>query len=205
MNRVSIASDNGLLPIRRLAIILTNAGLLLIGPLGTSFIEILILIHKKASENIVCEMAAILSRGRWVNGDTVNRDALSSHINGLVQERRNFIANALKLRLSWTNPSILCFQCSCWYWVMWWHYLPLLWSTSHRQVWTTAISVIRSRWLPIIGESLWLIMMTSPEGSFGTAAFVWLYRELHGRFGVLTHRGWVMHICISKLGCHCFR
>ena len=26
-------------------------------------------------------------------------------INGLVQERRNSIANALKLRLSWTNPS----------------------------------------------------------------------------------------------------
>ena len=28
------------------------------------------------------------------------------HIDGLVQERRNSIANALELRLSWTNPSI---------------------------------------------------------------------------------------------------
>ena len=28
------------------------------------------------------------------------------HINELVQERRNSIANALELRLSWTNPLI---------------------------------------------------------------------------------------------------
>ena len=31
----------------------------------------------------------------------------SHHIDGLVQERRNSIANALELRLSCTNPSIL--------------------------------------------------------------------------------------------------
>ena len=37
-----IGSDNGLSPDRRQAIICTNAGLLLIGPLGTNFIEILI-------------------------------------------------------------------------------------------------------------------------------------------------------------------
>ena len=40
-------------------------------PLGTNFSEILIkikknFIHENASEDIVCEMAAILSRGRWV-------------------------------------------------------------------------------------------------------------------------------------------
>ena len=39
MNRVSIGSDNGLSPIRRQAIIWTNAGILLIGPLGTNFSE----------------------------------------------------------------------------------------------------------------------------------------------------------------------
>ena len=43
--------------------------LLLIGPLGTEFSEIRIemkknVIHKNAFEIIVCEMAAILSRGR---------------------------------------------------------------------------------------------------------------------------------------------
>ena len=37
-----IGSDNGLSPDRRQAIILTNAGILLIGPLGTDFSEILI-------------------------------------------------------------------------------------------------------------------------------------------------------------------
>ena len=37
-----IASDNGLSPGRRQVIIWTNAGILLIGPLGTNFNEILI-------------------------------------------------------------------------------------------------------------------------------------------------------------------
>ena len=37
-----ITSDNGLSPTRRQAIIWTNAGILLIGPLGTNFSEILI-------------------------------------------------------------------------------------------------------------------------------------------------------------------
>ena len=37
-----IASDNGLLTDRRQAIIWTNTGVLLIGPLGTNFSEILI-------------------------------------------------------------------------------------------------------------------------------------------------------------------
>ena len=41
-NLIIIGSDNGLSPGRRQAIIWTNAGLLLIGPLGTNFIEILI-------------------------------------------------------------------------------------------------------------------------------------------------------------------
>ena len=41
-NLTNIDSDNGLSPSRRQAIIWTNAGLLLIGPLGTNFNEILI-------------------------------------------------------------------------------------------------------------------------------------------------------------------
>ena len=52
----------------------TNAGLLSIGPSGTNSSEIrieiqnfLVFIHENASENIVCEMSAILSRGRWVD------------------------------------------------------------------------------------------------------------------------------------------
>ena len=34
--------------------------------------NIKLFIHENASENIVCEMAAILSRGRWVNGEINN-------------------------------------------------------------------------------------------------------------------------------------
>ena len=70
MNRISIGSDNGLSPIRRQAIIQTNAGLMSTGPLGTNLSEIVIkipnFIQENASENIVCEMAAILSRGSIV-------------------------------------------------------------------------------------------------------------------------------------------
>ena len=46
VNKLSIVgSDNGLSPDRRQAIIWTSAGILLIGPLGTNFSEILIKIH----------------------------------------------------------------------------------------------------------------------------------------------------------------
>ena len=62
-----MGSDNGLVPYRRQLIIWTNARSLSIEPLGAIFSEILFkikkCIHQNASENIVCEMAAILSRG----------------------------------------------------------------------------------------------------------------------------------------------
>ena len=60
------------MPGRRQAIIWTNAGILLIGHLGTNFSEILIEIHifsfmKFDFKNIVWKMAAILSRRQRVN------------------------------------------------------------------------------------------------------------------------------------------
>ena len=59
-------SDNGLAPVRRQAIIGTNAGILLIGPLGTNFSEILIEIYtcsfqKMHLKMLPGKMAAILS------------------------------------------------------------------------------------------------------------------------------------------------
>ena len=61
---IIICSDNGLSPGRRQAIILTNARILLIGPLGTNFSEILIEIPasslKNAFKNVVWKIAAIL-------------------------------------------------------------------------------------------------------------------------------------------------
>ena len=45
-NLTIIGSDDGMCPGRHQAIIWTNAGILLIGPLGTNFVDILIEIHK---------------------------------------------------------------------------------------------------------------------------------------------------------------
>ena len=56
-----IASDNGLSPGRRQAIIWTNAWILLIGPLGTNFNEILIEIHTFSSK----KMHLKISSAKW--------------------------------------------------------------------------------------------------------------------------------------------
>ena len=57
----SIGSDNGLSPGRRQAIIWTNAGILLIGPLGTNSNEIFIEIHIFSFKKIHLKM----SSGKW--------------------------------------------------------------------------------------------------------------------------------------------
>ena len=75
MNWIGIGSDNGLSPIRRQAIIWTNAGLLSIAP----FSEILIKTQdtpENASQNIVCEMADILSRGDELITGASNRNKI---------------------------------------------------------------------------------------------------------------------------------
>ena len=53
-----IGSDNGLSPDRRQAIIWTNAGILLIGPLGTNFSEILIGIHTFSFKKMHLKMSS---------------------------------------------------------------------------------------------------------------------------------------------------
>ena len=60
-NLTTIGSDNGLSPGRRQAIIWTNAGILLIGPLGTNFNEILIEIRAFSFTKIHSKM----SSGKW--------------------------------------------------------------------------------------------------------------------------------------------
>ena len=68
---IIIGSHNGLSPGRHQAIIWTNAGILLIGPLGTNFSEIAIEIHifsfKIFFEIVVWKLAAILLQLRSVN------------------------------------------------------------------------------------------------------------------------------------------
>ena len=56
-----IGSDNGLSPGRRQAIIWTNAGIMLIRPLGTNFNEILLQIYKFSFKKIHWKM----SSGKW--------------------------------------------------------------------------------------------------------------------------------------------
>ena len=56
-----IGSDSGLSPIRRQSIIWINAGILLIGTLGTNFSEILIQIHPFSNKKMHLKM----SYGKW--------------------------------------------------------------------------------------------------------------------------------------------
>ena len=66
---IIISSDNGLSPGRRQAIIWTNAGIMLIGLLGTNFseIDLYIFIQENAFENVLWKVAAILSWPQCVN------------------------------------------------------------------------------------------------------------------------------------------
>ena len=59
---ISIGSDNGLSPVRRQAIIRTNAGILLIGPLGTNFSETLIEIQTFSLRKIRLQMSSAKCR-----------------------------------------------------------------------------------------------------------------------------------------------
>ena len=58
INLIIIASDNGLSPGRRQAFIGTNAGILLIGHLGTNFSEILIGIHTISFKKMHLKMSS---------------------------------------------------------------------------------------------------------------------------------------------------
>ena len=57
-----IGSDNGLSPGRRLAIIWTNAGILLIGPLGTNFSQILFGIQTSSFKKMHLKMSSVKRR-----------------------------------------------------------------------------------------------------------------------------------------------
>ena len=61
-NLTIIGSDNGSSPCRRQAIIWTNAGILLIGPLGTNYSEIFIEIHTFSFKKMHLKM----SSGKWL-------------------------------------------------------------------------------------------------------------------------------------------
>ena len=77
VGRITImGSDDGLSPGRFQPIIWTSAKILLSGPVGTNkrniHWNVNIFIQGNAFENVVCEMVAILSRGRWVKWKRYN-------------------------------------------------------------------------------------------------------------------------------------
>ena len=68
----NIGSDNGFSPFWHQAIIWTNAALLSWNTLQRNFHQNRkYFINKNAFKNIVCEMAAILSRGRWIRSNKI--------------------------------------------------------------------------------------------------------------------------------------
>ena len=64
-NLTIIGSDNGLAPGRRQTITWTNVGILLIGPLGTNFSEMLIEIHSFSFKKIHLKMSSGKRRPFW--------------------------------------------------------------------------------------------------------------------------------------------
>ena len=72
--QTSIGSDNGLSPGPRQAIIWTNAGILLIEPLGTNLDQnSYTFIQENAFEDVVWKMAAILPRPECVKSLTASK------------------------------------------------------------------------------------------------------------------------------------
>ena len=96
-----LGSDNGLSPGWHWAIIWTNTGILLIGPLGTNFSEILIKIY-----TFSWKIAAILSQSQCVNHDDVIKWKHFPHHWPFVQEIHRSPVNSQQ-KGQW--PELWCF------------------------------------------------------------------------------------------------
>ena len=105
----NIGSDNGLLPGRHQAIIWTSAGILLIGPLGTNFSEILIGIQTFSFKEMYLKLSSakrrpfclgldVLTHGGWVTHPS-EKHANTASPNGLLPGQPQAII--------WTNAAIL--------------------------------------------------------------------------------------------------
>ena len=105
-----IDSDNGLSPGRRQAIIWTNVGILLIGPLGTNFSEMLIEIHTFSFKKIHLKMSSGKWRPFWLALNVLTGSVLI-----LVMGYRLFGANHyLNQILSPTNGGQFVWTSRCW-------------------------------------------------------------------------------------------
>ena len=111
---IPIGSDNGLPPDWHQAIIWTNAGMLLIWPLGTNLSEILIknsyiFIRENVFENVVWKMAAILSPPQCVDcsGRCYLCDVFSPFLNITWESWRQWsLANQLFIQQAFIKGNI---------------------------------------------------------------------------------------------------
>ena len=127
-NLTIIGPDNGLLPDRRQAIIWTNAGILLIGPWGTNFSEILIGIQTFSFEKMHLKM----SSAKW------RPFCIGLNVLTTFKERTNWIAVfksvSLKMEMLCQCFASICFaSMHCTYVGLW---VASLWCCI--QFWETA-------------------------------------------------------------------
>ena len=105
-NLTIIASDNGLSPGRRQAIIWTNAGILLIGPWGTNFSEILIGIQTFSFKKMHFKMASAKWRPFRL-GLNVLIITYIYHFGGIAQNHYISITNTSEIGLFCINPKLM--------------------------------------------------------------------------------------------------
>ena len=89
-----IGSDNGLSPGRRQAIIWTNAGILLIGPLGTNFIEILVGIQTSSFKKMHLKVLSAKWRPFCLGLNVLTKKGWHYHIISLLQFVKSWYGNA---------------------------------------------------------------------------------------------------------------
>ena len=112
-----IGSDNGLSPGRRQAIIWTNAGILLIGPLYTNIRWNFnrnwnILDEKNTFENVVCDMLSISLGLNVLNGKTDTRPAVLSLIMSKVVHSTNLNLSSKDKAVNANNTIQYCMSLS---------------------------------------------------------------------------------------------
>ena len=110
-----IGSDNGLSPGRRQAIIWTNAGILLIGPLGTNFSEIIIEILKFSFKKMRMKVSSVKRRPFCLGLNVLNKRFIGHNniacVDSLVHWYSAMATDAK------TNTSVACnirWRFSCW-------------------------------------------------------------------------------------------
>ena len=106
-NLTIIGSDNGLSPGRRQAIIWINAGILLTGPLGTNFSEIIIEIDTFSLKKMHLKM----SSGKWrpfcLGLNVLMGNSLLGKIVTLSKKITLRIGISM-IEMSWSGPSYIC-------------------------------------------------------------------------------------------------